>query len=164
MGVDVEDLAAELEEANDEAIVFVESCGDGPWTTMVEGENWTVGVVIHHIARGHRQMVDWLGHVRRGEAIAKTAAEIDDDNAHHAVDLAAVTRETTIEELRIEGAELATLIRGFTAAELATTAAFGPGDGMEVTAEQLIPVAVRHCRTHLADARRALESGPAPPQ
>lgn len=50
---------------------------------MVEDEEWTAGVVMHHIARGHRQMVDWIGPVRRGHEIAKTA-EIDADNAHHA--------------------------------------------------------------------------------
>jgi hypothetical protein len=161
VGADTDDLAAELEAANDEAIGFVAGCAEGQWTTMVEGENWTVGVVIHHIARGHRQMIDWLGHVRRGAEIAKTAAEIDEDNARHAVDFATVSREATIEALRTEGAALVTLIRSFTAGELVTTAAFGPGNGMDVTAEQLIPVAVRHCRTHLADARRALESGPA---
>ncbi|HEY5251229.1 MAG TPA: DinB family protein [Acidimicrobiales bacterium] len=162
MTADVEDLAGELEAANDEAIAFVQSCGDGPWTTMVEGEGWTVGVVLHHIAPGHGQMVDWIGHVRRGHDIAKTASEIDADNAGHALEFADVDRGTTRDELRIEGAALAALIRGLSADELVTTAAFGPGNGMEVTVEQLAPVAVRHCRTHLADARRALESG-APP-
>ncbi len=161
MGADVDDLAAELEAANDEAIGFVEGCGPGQWTTMVEGENWSVGVVVHHIACGHRQMVDWLGHVRRGAEIATTAEQIDEDNARHAVAFAAVTRDETIEELRTEGAALVTPSRGVSAAELVTTAAHAPGDGMEGTAEQLIPVAVRHCRTHLSDARRALESGPA---
>lgn len=157
-------LAGELEEANDGAIAFVESCNKGQWATTVAGEEWTVGVVLHHIALGHQQMVDWLGHVRRGEAITKTATEIDDDNARHAVQCAAVTRTQTIEALRSNGAALAELLRGLQPDELTRTASFGPGNGMEVTAEQLAPVAVRHCLSHLASARTALESGGTPAQ
>jgi hypothetical protein len=157
-------LAAELETANDEAIAFVASCGDGQWTTMVAGEDWTVGVVLHHIALGHQQMIDWLGHLRRGEAIVKTAAEIDDDNARHAVEFADVSRRQTIEALRSHGAALAQLLGGLQPDELTRAASFGPGNGMAVTAEQLAPVAARHCLSHLAAARGALESGPTPAQ
>jgi uncharacterized damage-inducible protein DinB len=157
-------LAAELEAANDEAVAFVESCSKGQWATTAAGEDWTVGVVLHHVALGHRQMVDWLGHVRRGEAITKTAAEIDDDNARHAVEWADVSRTQTIAALRSNGAALAELLRGLQPDELSRTASFGPGNGMEVTAEQLAPVAVRHCLSHLASARAALESGRTPEQ
>lgn len=157
-------LAGDLEAANDEAIAFVESCSDGQWSTTVAGEDWTVGVVLHHIARGHGQMLDWLDHSRRGEAILKTAAEIDDDNARHAVEFADVSRKETIEALRIHGAALAELLRGLQSDELTRSAAFGPGNGMEVTAERLAPVAVRHCLSHLAGARGALESGMTPAQ
>jgi len=152
-------MAGELAAANDEAIAFVESCTDDQWATMVSGENWPVGVVMHHIAVGHLQMLDWLGRARRGEEITKTASEIDDDNARHAHDFAGVTRDETVEELRRHGAALARCIRGFSAEEFATSVAFGPGDGMAVTAEQLAPVSIRHCRGHLDDARGALESG-----
>jgi hypothetical protein len=157
-------LAEELETANDEAIAFVESCNKGQWATTVAGEDWTVGVVLHHVALGHQQMVGWLGQLRRGEAITKTAAEIDDDNARHAVECATVTRTQTIEALRSNGAALAELLRGLQPDELKRTASFGPGNGMEVTAEQLAPVAVRHCLSHLASARSALESGRTPAQ
>jgi hypothetical protein len=151
-------MAGELDAANAEAIAFVESCTDGQWTTMVAGEGWPVGVVVHHIATGHRQMVDWLGLARRGEDITKTATEIDDDNALHARDFAGVTRADTVDDLRRLGAALVQCIASLSDDELSTSVAFGPGAGMAVTAEQLAPVAVRHCREHLADARGALES------
>jgi len=154
-------MAGDFDAANDEAIAFVETCTDGHWTTMVDGEDWPVGVVIHHIAVGHLQMTDWLGLARRGEAITTSAAEIDADNARHAHDFAGVTRADTIDGLRRHGAALAQLIRGLGPSELSTSTAFGPANGMEVTTEQLVLVAARHCRTHLADARAALESGTA---
>ncbi len=126
---------------------------------MVPGEDWPVGVVVHHIAVGHRQMLDWLDRARRGDAITKTASEIDADNARHARAFAGVTRADTAEELRRHGAALRERIGGLSAEELAMSVPFGPGDGMAVTTEQLASVAARHCRTHLGGARSVVESG-----
>lgn len=159
MSAPAESFAADLEEANAEAIAFVESCTEGHWATKVAGEDWPVGVVLHHIAMGHLQMVDWLGRARHHEEITKTAAEIDEDNAGHARTAADATRAETVEELRRNGVALVTLIRGLGAEDLAIGVPFGPGDGMILTVGQLAAVSARHCRTHLADARGALESG-----
>ena len=160
MSEDAQRLAADLAAANDEVIAFVETCNDEQWTTMVEGENWPVGVVMHHIAMGHRQMIDWLGHARRGDPITITASEIDADNARHARAFAGVGRADTVGELRRHGALLAHFIRGLTADELDTSVPFGPADGRAFTTRQLVSAAAGHCRTHLADARGALEEGP----
>jgi DinB superfamily len=159
VNADAERLADELAAANDEVIAFVETCPDERWAAMVTGEDWPVGVVMHHIAVGHLQMLDWLGRARRGDAITKTASEIDADNARHARDFAGVTPGDTAEELRRHGAALRECIGGLSADELATSVSFGPGDGMAVTTEQLASVAARHCRGHLDDARPAAESG-----
>jgi hypothetical protein len=126
---------------------------------MVEGENWPVGVVMHHIAMGHLQMMDWLDRARRGDAIVTTASDIDDDNARHAIAFAGVGRAETAEQLRSHGAALAELIGGLSTGELALSVSFGPAHGRAVTAAQLAPVAVRHCTAHLADARAALQPG-----
>jgi hypothetical protein len=152
-------MAADLERANAEAVAFVETCTDEQWRTVVTGEEWSVGVVLHHIAVGHLQMIDWLGRVRRGEDITKTAAEIDADNARHARDSAGVSRTDTVEQLRRHGSALATYMRGLSPEELTVSVSFGPGNGMAVTALQLAPVSARHCLEHLNDARTALESG-----
>jgi hypothetical protein len=153
-----ERIAADFEEANEDAIAFAEACSDAQWRCMVAGEGWTVGVVLHHIATGHRQMLGWLGHAGRGEVIAKTAEEIDDDNARHAREFADVGRAETVEELRREGAGLARVIRGLGDDALARSVPFGPADGRAVTTEDLASVSARHCRTHLGDARAAVES------
>jgi hypothetical protein len=155
-----EQLAVDLEVANDEAIAFVEDCTDDQWRTVVSAQQWPVGVVLHHIAVGHLLMIEWLGRARRGEDITTTAAEIDADNARHARDFARVSRADTAGELCRHGAALARFLRGFGPEELTVSVSFGPGHGMAVTAAQLAPVSVRHCRDHLFDARAALESGP----
>ena len=159
MSAPAEEVAADLEEATAEAIAFVESCTEGHWATMVAGEDWPVGVVLHHVAVGHLQMIDWLGRACHHEEITKTAAEIDEDNAGHARTAADATRAETVEELRRNGVALVSLVRGLSAEDLAVSVPFGPGDGVVVTVGQLAAVSARHCRTHLADARGALESG-----
>jgi hypothetical protein len=155
---EAEQIAGDFEEENEDVIVFAGRCTDGQWSAMVAGEDWPVGVVLHHIAIGHQQMLGWLDLARRGEEIAKTAAEIDADNARHAHDFAGVTRSETVEGLRRHGDALALFIRSLDAEELATSVAFGPAEGMEVTTQALAAVSARHCRTHLADAREAVES------
>ncbi|HXQ59624.1 MAG TPA: DinB family protein [Acidimicrobiales bacterium] len=153
-------LADDLEAANDEAIAFADGCSDAQWSTMVRGEEWPVGVVLHHIATGHEQMLRWLGLARRGEEILTTAADIDADNARHARDNAGVSRPETVEALRRNGAALARVIRSLDADELARSVPFGPADAMAVTTQALAAVSARHCRTHLAVARGSLEPAP----
>lgn len=158
MTTDADELAEVFEAANDEVISFVETCPDGQWTSMVSGEDWSVGVVMHHIAVGHLQMLDWLGRASRGEAVDKSGTEIDADNARHAQDFAGVTRAETTEALRLHGDALGQFIRQLSADELATSVPFSPGGGMAVTTEQLASVAARHCRTHLDGAHGAVQS------
>jgi DinB superfamily len=156
---EADELAAAFEAANDGVISFVETCSDGQWSAMVSGEDWSVGVVMHHVAVGHLQMLDWVGRASRGEAVEKTGDEIDADNARHARDFAGVTRAETMEALRRHGDGLGQFMRRLSADELATSVPFGPGGGMAVTTEQLASVAARHCRTHLDGAHAAVESG-----
>lgn len=152
---EAEAIARDFEEANADAIAFAEGCTAAQWSAMVAGEDWPVGVVLHHIATGHVQMLGWLGLARGGEEIGKTAAEIDADNARHAIDFAGVIPGETVRELRRNGAALASCIRSLDAGELAGSVSFGPAEGREVTTEALASVSARHCRAHLADAREA---------
>ncbi len=151
------EMADDVEAANEEAIAFAAGCSDAQWSAVVPGEQWPVGVVLHHIAGGHELMIGWLGRARRGEEIATTAAEIDDDNARHARDYAGVTRAETVDALRRHGADLAAVIRSLDGDELARSVPFGPAGSMAVTTRALVEVSARHCRTHLTDARGALE-------
>ena len=48
------------------------------------GEDWPVGVVIHHIAEGHGHGCEWLSAMAAGTASPTPASDIDGRNAEHA--------------------------------------------------------------------------------
>ena len=62
-------LAVELERANDEVAAFALACSPEQWRAVVRGEQWPVGVVVHHVAVGHDLMRRWLGRVAAGDDI-----------------------------------------------------------------------------------------------
>jgi hypothetical protein len=151
-----EALAAAADAANEEVIAFARSCTEDQWRTTVPGENWPVGVVVHHVAEGHLLLIGWLAALSRGEDVTDSAADVDEANAVHARRCAAVRVDETVALLRANGAKMAAFIRSLDDAALARAASFGPGNGMEMRAEQAAGAAARHCQVHLANARSAL--------
>jgi len=154
-----EQLAVDLEVANSEVIAFAESCSPAEWETVVPGEEWTVALVIHHIAASHQLVNGWIGQLRHGEAVSNTRDDIDDQNAHHASDFVGVSVEATVELLRANGAVTAATIRSLTDEELERSGAFAPADGRPITAGQMAGVATTHPRGHLEHAAGALGRG-----
>ncbi len=150
------ELAAQLGETNDAVIGFARGLSNDQWRTIVPGEGWPVGVVVHHVAVGHDLMLRWLGSVSRGVDIADDAASVDGANDRHAREFADVGVHDTVALLQANGARLAAFIHGLDDSQLGRTAAFGPGNGMTVDAERMAEVAIRHCTAHLANARAAL--------
>jgi len=149
-------VAADLEAANAEAIAFAESCSPREWETIVPGEEWPVALVLHHIAEGHELLDGWLDRLRKGQAVAHTRNDIDDRNALHASDYAGVSIEATIELLQSTCATTAATIRSLSDEELERSAPFGPANGRDVTTAQIAGVATTHVRTHLEHAATAL--------
>jgi hypothetical protein len=149
-------LADDFAAANADATAFVRRCTDTQWKTVVPGEGWPVGVVLHHIAVGHGQGVRWLSAMRSGEGVTDTAEGIDRENAAHAARMAAVGREETIALLEQNGADLRAALRSLSDEELDRSAPFGPAGGRALPTEALAAVAARHTREHLAHARDAL--------
>ena len=74
-------LAADFAAANEAALQFAGSCSDADWNRRVPGEDWTVGVVLHHIAEGHTNGLRWLRSMASGEGVSETAEDIDNANA-----------------------------------------------------------------------------------
>ena len=149
-------LADAFGAANAEAIAFARRCGADEWAAAVPGENWSVGVVLHHIAEGHGQSARWLRAMSRGKGVPDTAADIDRANAAHARDAASIGAVETIGLLEARGAELEALLRQLDDDELDRAAAFGPAGGQVFPTAELAPVAARHTREHLAHARGAV--------
>lgn len=148
-------LADDFGAANAEAIAFARRCGAEEWSAAVPGENWSVGVVLHHIAEGHGQTARWLRAMSRGQGVPDTAADIDRANAAHR-EAASIGAAETIALLEASGAELEALLRQLDDEELDRAAPFGPAGGQVFPTAELAPVAARHTREHLAHARGAV--------
>ncbi len=150
-------LAEDFAAANNEVMAFARSCSDAEWAVIVPGEEWAIGVVMHHIAEGHEHGLVWLSRMARGDAVTDSAAGIDQDNAAHAARAATAGRDETIALLEATAAPLESALRALSDEELDRTAPFGPAGGRELPTAALAAVAARHAREHLAHARAALQ-------
>jgi hypothetical protein len=153
-------LADALATVNAEAIAFAQSCTDGQWRTLVPGEGWPVGVVIHHIAEGHANGLRWLETMASGTPVTDSGPDIDEWNVEHAIRCADVGVVETVALLAQNGARVEAAIRQLTDDQLDRTAPFGPAGGRALPAEQMAAVTAQHARGHLDHAREAVASGP----
>jgi hypothetical protein len=151
-------LADAFAAANDEAVTFARSCTDEQWAIVVPGEEWTVGVVLHHIGEGNTNVLRWLDAMASGQAVTDTAEIIDERNVEHAGRTAAVGREETADLLTATGTHLEARLRSLSDEELDRTAPFGPAGGRSMPTEALAEVTARHVRGHLEHARAAVEA------
>ncbi len=151
-------LAEDFAAANRDVVDFVRSCSDAEWALVVPGEQWPVGVLVHHIAEGHEHGLQWLTLMAQGEAVTDTAVGIDRDNAAHATRAATVGRDETVALLEANAAPLERALRSLSDEELDRTASFGPADGRELPTVALAAVAARHAREHLAHARAVVDA------
>ncbi len=148
-------LADDFAAANAEAVTFARTCSAEAWVLPVPGEDWTVGVVIHHIAESHDSGARWLAGMARGEGVPDTAEEIDRANAAHALRAASATPAETVALLMDGGTRLEALLRALSDEELDRSAPFGPAGGRAFPTIDLAAVPARHTREHLAHARAA---------
>jgi hypothetical protein len=149
-------LAADFAAANGEALQLARSCTDADWHRNVPGEEWTVGVVLHHIAEGHTNGLRWLRSMASGEGVSESAEDIDDANAAHAARASSVDQVETAALLANNGALLEQALRALTDEELDRGAPFGPAGGRMLPTGDLAAVAARHTRSHLSSALSAI--------
>ncbi|HEV8065692.1 MAG TPA: DinB family protein [Acidimicrobiales bacterium] len=149
------ELCADFEAANEAAVEFVKSCSAEEWATNVPGEDWSVGVVIHHFADSYPILCQWIEDTVAGTGVSADT-DMDSINAKHAVDWASVTPEETADLLEINGASTAAVIISLEASDLEKTAPFGPADGQEMSVERMAALPAIHCRLHLGHAKEAI--------
>jgi hypothetical protein len=149
-------IADDFAAANSEVVAFVRSCSEEEWVVTVPGEDWTVGVVLHHIAEGHGHGLRWLDSMVRGEGVVDTAEDIDRINAAHAARAGGIGPAETLALLETNGARLEGALRALTDEDLDRSAPFGPAGGPELRTSDIACVAARHAREHLAHARGAV--------
>jgi hypothetical protein len=149
-------LAEEFVASNDAVVAFAQSCDDVQWVTMVPGEDWPVGVVIHHIAEGHAQMAHWLTAMVAGDGVPDTNDDIDGRNVTHAERSATVSIAETVALLQENSRQIETFIRQLSDEELDRTAPFGPAGGQSLPVFQLVSASFGHAQGHLAHAEAAV--------
>jgi hypothetical protein len=149
-------LAADFAAANGEALQFARSCTDADWHRNVPGEDWTVGVVLHHIAEGHTNGLRWLRSMASGEGVSESAEDIDTANAAHAARASSVDQVETAALLANNGGLLEQALLALTDEELDRGAPFGPAGGRMLPTGDLAAVAARHTRSHLSSALSAI--------
>jgi hypothetical protein len=148
-------LADDFAAANAEAVAFARRCPTEAWGRTVPGEDWTVGVTVHHIAEAYEQSCRWVAAMARGDGVSDTADTIDRANAAHAARAGSATPDETAALLEESGARLESVLRGCSDDELDRSAPFGPAGGAVFPTADLAAVPSRHTREHLAHARAA---------
>jgi DinB superfamily len=152
-------LAAEFAAANEEALQFAGSCTDADWHRNVPGEEWTVGVVLHHIAESHVHASHWVRSMACGEGVSESAEEVDRANAAHSLRARSVGQVETAALLASNGALMEQTLRALSDEELDRSAPFGPAGGRMLPTRDLAAVPARHHRDHLLSAKAAVTAG-----
>jgi DinB superfamily len=150
-----ERLADDFAAANAEAVAFARSCPAAAWQAPVPGEEWTVGVVLHHIAEGHAGGLAWLEALAAGEAVTDSPADLDRRNMEHAGREGGYPAEETVALLVQNGERTEAALRRLSEEELDRTAPFGPAGGQALPTEAMAGALVGHIRGHLDHARAA---------
>ncbi|HLN04793.1 MAG TPA: DinB family protein [Acidimicrobiales bacterium] len=145
-----------LEAANEELISFADSCSEQQWRTLVPGENWSVGVLVHHCAVGHEVAASWLREMVESGVVAVTPEDLDATNASHAAQFADIDIAETVTLLRRNGESAASYLRTLTDEQLDREGEFGPAGGGMFRVDRFAGAFARHPLTHLGHARDAL--------
>lgn len=150
-------LAAQFAALNDEAIALVTGCTDEQWRQPCAGEGWSVGVVAHHIGAVHRDFIHIVDLLAAGRTFSPGGSMevVDQSNAQHAHDHAAIGKAETLDALRTNGAALARSLRSLRDEQLDNVA--GTFGGRELSVNQVVEyIVLGHPREHLASLRATL--------
>jgi hypothetical protein len=144
------DYATSIEDARQRMIRFVQRCTDGDWRAApVEGDPRPVSVIADHIAHAYEYLAGWIADLADGKPVEVDSDIVDELNAEHATDAAAVTRAHVIGHLRSSGDALIALV-----ADLEPEL-FDLDDGR---IRRLAIIAARHADDHRTQIEQALNA------
>jgi hypothetical protein len=146
------ELAADIDAARERLTGFVASCTDADWRSApLDGDPRPVGVVVDHVAHAYEYLAGWMRQLVAGQPVDVNNEVVDALNAEHARAAGSVTRAEAAGHLRRSGADIAALVGGLSAADLAA------GDGR---ARRLAQTAIRHADDHRSEIEAALAAPP----
>jgi hypothetical protein len=152
-------LAERLERGAQALAAFAEGLTETEWLTTVPHDGRTVGVTVHHVASVYPLEIQLAQTVASGKPISGvTGVDVDNMNAGHAKDNAAVTKDQALELLRRNSTAAAAAIRALSDDELMQSATVSLYADAPLTAQFVLEDhAVRHSYHHLAKLRAAVK-------
>ena len=153
----VEQFVKQFEAVNDELITLVEGCTEEQWRGPCLNEGRSVAVVAHHVALVHGGFTGLVDRLAGRETYSPSIslADVDEINAKHARDNAAVSTSETLDLMRTNGAVLAERLHNISDDQLDHTA--GEFGGNELSVTQVIEyIIIGHPASHLASIRATL--------
>jgi hypothetical protein len=150
------DLSERIRDFNNEVKTFVDKCSEKDWRKVCK-EEWTVGVVAHHIGAGHFEIIDLVKMIINGEKLPElTPDQITQMANQHAEDHADCTKEEVRGLLKKNGDTLIGFVQGLDDAQLDRTGSMSMMGG-EVTAQRFIEnVILKSGGQHFANMKAAV--------
>ena len=146
------ELAADIDAARERLTGFVGSCSDADWRSApLDGDPRPVGLVVDHVADAYEYLAGWIRQLVAGQPVDVNNEVVDALNAEHARTAGPVTRAEAAGHLRRSGADIAALVAGLSAADLAA------GDGR---VRRFAQIAIRHADDHWSEIEAALAARP----
>ena len=146
------ELAADIDAARERLAGFVGGCTDADWRSApLDGDPRPVGLVVDHVADAYEYLAGWIRQLVAGQPVDVNNEVVDALNAEHARTAGSVTRAETAGHLRRSGADIAALVAGLSAADLAA------GDGR---VRRFAQIAIRHADDHRSEIEAALAARP----
>ena len=140
--------ATDIDAARDRLIAFAVGCTDEEWRAApLDGDPRPVAVVVDHVADSYEYLAGWIRQLIAGQPVEVTGELVDDLNAEHAAEAAAVSQADAAEHLRRSGAAISALVAGLSPDDLSA------GDGR---VRRFAQIAIRHADNHRADIETAL--------
>ena len=153
-------LAERLEQGARALAALAAALTPAQWQTPVPHDGRTIGVIVHHVANVYPLEIQIAQTIADGQPLAGvTMDDVHALNAAHAIEHAAVTKETALDLLHRNSAAAADAIRALTDEQLAQAAPASLYADAPLTCQFVLEDhAVRHSYHHLARITRALQA------
>ena len=156
MGARAEQLASQFDQSCREFNAVVEKLSDVEWKKKTAAEEWSVGVVAHHVAGGCEGIAGLVQAVAKGQPLpGLTMDAIHQMNATHAKEHANVTKAATLSLFTTNAAKASSMVRGLSDAELDRSATL-LGDRAMTAAQVIEGILINHINEHLGNIRATI--------
>jgi len=157
MGAKSEALAKQFEAKVQDATATLEGLSDADWKKKTGGEQWTVGVVAHHVAGSHEGIAGIIKTVAAGQPMPSfTLDALHEMNAKHAREFADVSKADTLALHKKNAAAAAAVVRGLSDDQLAKSGTVLAGMPA-MTVEQIVTnILIHHIEDHVGSIKKAV--------